>query len=111
MTTKARPRIVCLCGSTRFRDQFAATTWELTLAGRIVVAPGVFVHAEGVDISDSDKAALDALHLAKIDLADEVFIINPGGYIGASTSSEIAYATRAGKPVRYLDEDKRTGDA
>lgn len=98
----ARPRRVCLCGSTRFPAEFAAANRELTLAGYIVLAPGVFAHSDGVPITEEEKTALDALHFAKIDLADEVFVVNPGGYIGASTTNEIAYATRTGKPVRYL---------
>ncbi len=97
-----RPVVVCLCGSTRFRDQYDAANRTLTLAGRIVLSAGVFSHAEGIEIGDADKAALDALHLAKIDLADEVFVVDPGGYIGASTAAEIAYATAHGKHIGYL---------
>lgn len=104
-----RPVIVCLCGSTRFRDQFDATNRELTLAGRIVLAPGVFAHADGIPISDRDKAKLDTLHLAKILAADEVFVVNVGGYVGASTAAEIAYATAHGKTVKYLEHDDGFG--
>lgn len=100
--TTTVPRRVCLCGSTRFRSEFDAAGRALTLAGCIVLAPGVFVHGDGTAVTEQEKTALDALHLAKIDLADEVFVINPGGYIGASTANEIAYATRRGTPVRYL---------
>jgi hypothetical protein len=102
-----RPTIICLCGSTRFRDDFARVNRELTLAGAIVVAPGVFGHS-GDPFTEDDKQRLDALHKRKIDLADEVFVINPAspehphGYIGDSTRSEIAYAEKLGKPVRYL---------
>jgi hypothetical protein len=35
-------------------------------------------------------------------MADEIFVINVGGYIGESTRSEIEYAKRTGKAVRYL---------
>lgn len=70
---------------------------ELTFAGVIVVAPG----EAGEVVSDEQKAALDALHLRKIDLADRVVVVNPGGYIGESTSREIAYARAAGKPVSF----------
>jgi hypothetical protein len=101
--TRTRPRRVCLCGSTKFRSEFDAANRALTLAGCIVLAPGVFVHSDGTAISDQEKTALDALHLAKIDLADEVFVVNPGGYIGDSTRAEIAYATRLGKRIRYLE--------
>ncbi|MES2169671.1 MAG: hypothetical protein V4479_02960, partial [Actinomycetota bacterium] len=80
MNDTTRPKVVCLCGSTRFRTEFDAANRTLTLAGIIVLAPGVFGHTEGVTIPENDKAALDRLHLAKIDLADEVFVVNPGGY-------------------------------
>ncbi len=97
-----RPQIVCLCGSTRFADEFRAVNRELTLAGAIVVAPCVFAHA-GDQITDDQKTALDTLHLAKIDLADRVVVVNPGGYIGESTQREIRYAHQTGKPVEYTD--------
>jgi hypothetical protein len=102
-----RPEIVCLCGSTRFRAEFDAANRSLTLAGRIVLAPGVFGHTEGVATTPEDKTALDVLHLAKIDLADTVFIVNPGGYIGESTTAEIAYATSHGKSIGYLTPQGR----
>ena len=75
---------------------------DLTLAGTIVVAPGVFEHA-GDQITDEQKAALGALHFAKIDLADRVVVVNPVGYIGESTRREIRYAHQTGKPVEYTD--------
>lgn len=72
---------------------------DLTLAGVIVVAPG---EAEEL-ISRDQKTVLDALHLHKIDLADRVLVVNPGGYVGESTSREIAYAHATGKPVSFTD--------
>ena len=45
---------------------------------------------------------LDDMHLRKIDLADEIFVVNPGGYIGSSTRREIDYAQSTGKDVRYI---------
>ncbi len=95
-----RPEIVCLCGSTRFADEFRAVNLELTLAGAIVVAPGLFAHA-GDEVTDEQKARLDALHLAKIDLADRVVVVNPGGYIGESTRREIDHARRACTPIEF----------
>lgn len=106
-----RPEIVCLCGSTRFVEQLHAANRELTLAGVIVLAPGVFSGAENPDsvtrITAEQKTALDALHRRKIDLADRVLIVNPGGYIGESTSKEIDYARAAGKPVAFTDPSSR----
>ncbi|WP_091763632.1 hypothetical protein [Blastococcus aurantiacus] len=102
-----RPEIVCICGSTRFVDEMLAANRDLTFAGVIVVAPGVFLRAEDDDadrlITDEQKTALDALHLRKIDLADRVLVVNPGGYIGESTSREIAYARATGTPVSFND--------
>ncbi|GAA1164530.1 hypothetical protein GCM10009606_47700 [Nocardioides aquiterrae] len=72
---------------------------ELTLTGVIVVAPSEADESPTAD----QKAVLDALHLRKIDLADRVLIVNPGGYVGESTRREIAYARAAGKPITFTD--------
>ncbi len=96
-----RPRIVCICGSTRFRDEMADANRRLTLAGTVVLAPAVFQHS-GDTITEAQKARLDELHLKKIDLADAVFVVDPRGYIGESTSREIAYAVSTGKRVFRL---------
>jgi hypothetical protein len=106
-STSARPTIVCLCGSTRFMDYFHEAGWQLTMEGKIVLSVGCSKHlpadhggeALGVEIA----ARLDELHLRKIDLADEVFVLNVDGYIGESTRREIAYAMSTGKPVHYLE--------
>lgn len=97
-----RPEIVCICGSARFVNEMRAANRDLTFAGVIVVAPG----EAGEQISDEQKAVLDELHLRKIDLADRVLVVNPGGYIGESTSREIAYARATGKPVSFTDEPR-----
>jgi hypothetical protein len=94
-----RPEIVCICGSARFVEEMRAAHLDLTLAGVIAVAPG---EADG-PVTAEQKAILDALHLRKIDLADRVLVVNPGGYVGESTSREIAYARAAGKPVSFTD--------
>lgn len=108
----ARPRVVVLCGSTRFRQAFEAANLSETLAGRIVLMPGHFTHSESGDATFGHKEAhfgpavaaqLDELYKRKIDLSDEVLILNVGGYIGESTRSEIAYAEAAGKVIRWLE--------
>jgi hypothetical protein len=99
-----RPRpagLVTICGSSRFRGEIARVNRDLTLAGYVVLAPGVFVH-DGDEVTDQDKARLDRLHLTKIDLAAWIYVVNPGGYVGESTRREIEYATQSGKPVWYL---------
>lgn len=102
-----RPEIVCLCGSVRFEAELHAANRELTLAGAIVVAPGVvagFTDLEArTPLTDEQRQALGVLHLRKIDLADRVLVINPGGYVGESTSREIAYARATGTPVSFSD--------
>lgn len=102
--SKDRPRIVCLCGSTKFRNAFAVANRSETIAGRIVLLVGFFGHSGDTLPSAEDKEMLDELHKRKIDLADEVLVLNVGGYIGASTRSEIDYAVAHGKPVRYLEQ-------
>ena len=94
-----RPEIVCICGSAKFVDEMRAANRDLTFAGVIVVAPG---ETDEV-VTDEQKAVLDALHLRKIDLADRVLVVNPGGYVGESTSREIAYARATGKPISFTD--------
>lgn len=79
--------------------EMRAENRELTFSGVIVVAPCDADEAP----SPEQKAVLDALHLSKIDLADRVLIVNPGGYLGESTRSEIAYAQAAGKPITFTD--------
>jgi len=101
MTPLVSADVVVICGSTRFRDEIAAANRDLTLAGHIVLAPGVFAHT-GDLITGWQKRQLDALHLAKIDRADWVYVVNPGGYVGESTRREIGYARQTGKPVCYL---------
>jgi len=83
-----RPEIVCICGSMRFLAEMREAARDLALAGVIVVAPA---EADG-SVDDDQKAVLDALHLRKIDLADRVLVVNPGGSVGESTRREIAYA-------------------
>lgn len=105
-----RPTIVCLCGSTRFKDAFLEANKQETLDGRIVLSVGMFPHtdngghAEQV-LGENVKAMLDQLHKAKIDLADEIIVLNVGGYVGKSTKSEITYALRRGKPIRWLEPE------
>lgn len=104
-----KPTVVVLCGSTRFYTAFQRANYEETMKGRIVLSVGFFVHSEGqahgegVGCTPDQKRALDELHKRKIDMADEVLVLNVGGYIGDSTRGEIAYAELLGKPIRYLE--------
>jgi len=96
-------KIITLCGSTKFKDEFLAEQKRLTLEGNIVISVGLFGHSGDNEVwSGSTKEMLDDMHKRKIDLADEIFVINAGGYIGASTRSEIEYAISTNKPVSYL---------
>jgi hypothetical protein len=106
-----RPTIACLCGSTRFMSAFFDVGWALTLEGKIVLSVGVCKHAEdhgGEALGPEVAEALDELHKRKIDLADEVWILNVGGYIGDSTRSELAYAKAHPdrKRIYWLEPDK-----
>ncbi len=70
------PTTVTLCGSTRFMDAFVKAARDETLAGKIVLSVGMFGHQEGIDMGGPVKAALDQLHLRKVDACDEVLILN-----------------------------------
>jgi RNA polymerase subunit RPABC4/transcription elongation factor Spt4 len=104
------PTVVCLCGSTRFFEEFRRANFEETLAGRIVLTIGCDTKADGdlftektPEELESLKYQLDWLHKRKIDIADEVLILNKGGYIGTSTRSELEYARQHSKRVRWLE--------
>ena len=97
-------KIVTLCGSTRFKEQFFDAQKRLTLEGCIVISVGLFGHSGDEEVwKFGTKEMLDDMHKRKIDMADEIFVINVGGYIGESTRSEIAYAEKTGKKVNYLE--------
>ena len=100
--------VITLCGSTRFKDEFEKVQKKLTLQGNIVLSVGFFSHWEDKDayILPKTREMLNDIHKRKIDMADSIFVINVGGYIGESTKSEIEYALSQGKEVMYLEEDK-----
>ncbi|MBQ6469152.1 MAG: hypothetical protein IJJ50_03755 [Lachnospiraceae bacterium] len=107
-------KVITLCGSTRFKEAFMDAQKRLTLEGNIVISVGLFGHSgdnevwEGMDegTMTRTKEMLDDMHKRKIDMSDGIFVINPGGYIGSSTRSEIGYAKAAGKTVEYLEEEQ-----
>ena len=100
-----RYKVITLCGSTKFKDAFLREQKRLTLESHIVISVGMFGHSGDQEVwADGVKEMLDDMHKRKIDMADEIFVINEGGYIGSSTRSEIAYAHSTGKTVRYLEE-------
>jgi len=106
------PKIVCLCGSTRFKQAYEEAERAWTLGGFIVLTVGLFGHADGHALTDEQKARLDELHLRKIDRADSIYVLNVGGYIGESTRREIEYAIAHGKDVLYhepLVQEEGTG--
>lgn len=94
-------KIITLCGSTRFKKEFEEQNKRLTLEGNIVISVGCFGHS-GDEITEGQKIMLDEIHKRKIDLSDEIFVINVDGYIGSSTQNEILYAINKNKVVQYL---------
>lgn len=127
------PKIATLCGSSRFKEDHENVMRELTLQGYLVIGLGLFGHLEPTfDMNSVTKKELDALHFRKIELSDEVYIVNPararcsgckswvfkekcqcnkgekGGievypYLGDSTRREIAYARLLGKAITYMN--------
>lgn len=104
MTMIGKFRVITLCGSTRFKDAFFEAQKRLTLEGNIVISVGLFGHSGDEEVwTPGTKEMLDDMHKRKIDMADEIFVINVGGYIGESTRSEIEYAKALGKKINYLE--------
>lgn len=108
-----KPTVVCLCGSSRYPDAHFRVMMDETLAGRIVIPLGLYGHADfppGAKHATSDgdestavKQMLDRLHFRKIDMSDEILVVNVGGYIGSSTQREITYAQAQGKRIRFTE--------
>ena len=106
-----RYKVITLCGSTKFKNEFIEAQKRLTLEGNIVISVGLFGHSGDNEVWENmsedtvtkTKEMLDDMHKRKIDMADEIFVINVGGYIGDSTKSEIEYAKSTGKVIRYLE--------
>lgn len=104
-------KVITLCGSTKFKDDFLREQKRLTLAGNIVISVGLFGHSGDNEVWEQmdegtltkTKAMLDDIHKRKIDMADEIFVINKGGYVGASTKSEIEYAIAHHKNVEFME--------
>ncbi len=107
-----RPTIVCLCGSTRFYDVFSILNLEETLAGKIVLSIAsdrqtedeIFATMNELEL-EQVKQKLEKLHYQKIDLADEILVVNVNGYVGESTTREILYARETKKTVRWLEPE------
>ncbi|MBR6689466.1 MAG: hypothetical protein IKL68_05570 [Clostridia bacterium] len=105
-------KVITLCGSTKFKDEFLREQKRLTLDGNIVISVGLFGHSGDKEVWENmdegtltkTKEMLDDMHKRKIDMADEIFVINVNGYIGESTKSEISYAESTGKTVNYLEK-------
>ncbi len=99
-------KVITLCGSTKFKDEILKVQKQLTLEGNIVISVGFFEQADdGLKnvITPEIKAMFDDMHKRKIDISDEIYVINKNGYIGESTKSEIEYAIKTGKRVDYLE--------
>jgi hypothetical protein len=102
------PKVVCLCGSTRFMQAFQEANLKLTFDGYVVLSVGCNTKSDtelmaAGELTQALKRKLDLLHKRKIDMADEILVLNVGGYIGQSTQSEIEYAEQEGKPIKYLE--------
>ncbi|MHC1702359.1 MAG: hypothetical protein AB9846_00495 [Tenuifilaceae bacterium] len=97
-------KVITLCGSTKFKNEFIEAQKRLTIEGNIVISVGLFGHSGDDEVwTEGTKLMLDDMHLRKIDMADEIFVINVNGYIGSSTKKEIEYATAKSKTITYLD--------
>lgn len=95
--------IITLCGSINFKDEFLKVQEKLVLEKNIVFTPNFFSNISKEEISLETKKMLDKMHKQKIDMSDEIYVINQEGYIGESTKLEIEYAKSKGKKITYLE--------
>lgn len=99
-------KVITLCGSTKFKKEFEQSNRYLTLKGNIVISLAFFEQSEGVEITEEQANLFGEIHFRKIDMSDEIFVIDAGGYIGSSTRKEIEYAHENGKLVQYYSESE-----
>lgn len=109
MKKSGRTKIVCLCGSTKFREEFELANYDESLKGHIVLTVACFGHEFGLDPKGKKKRLFDRLHFRKIELADEIVVVRPD-YVGISTCDEIHYAWALGKPVRMGEQSLKWED-
>ncbi|MFE7061773.1 DUF4406 domain-containing protein [Sutcliffiella sp. NPDC057660] len=98
-------KIITLCGSTKFKKQFREAEASLTLQGHIVISLGFFEQSEGIKITMEQEKLFEDMHYKKIDMSDEIFVIDVDGYIGKSTNKEIEYAQKTGKLIQYYSKE------
>jgi hypothetical protein len=103
---ESKMRVITLCGSTKFKKQFEQANKYLTLQGNIVISLVFFEQSEGIEITKEQAELLGELHFRKIDISDEIFVIDVDGYIGSSTEKEIKYASEKGKTVTYYSKSE-----
>ena len=96
-------KIITLIGSTKFKDDFIKVKEQLTLQGFIVLSLGVFSQYDNIKLSEDQLNMLADIQNKKIEMADEIFVINKNGYIGNSTKTEIEFAKSLGKKINYLE--------
>lgn len=97
--------IITLCGSSRFKREFSMTQAKLTFEGNVVLSLGLFSQADNLTLKKEDVARLVEVHKQKIRMADSIYVIDPGGYVGESTEREIEYAVGLGKSLRYFSDE------
>lgn len=104
-TGSTRHKVIALCGSRKFADTFQEVAERLTLSGAIVLRPEFVSESKWADMSPDEAvrthAMLAEMHRQRIDMADEAYVVDVGGYIGYDTSCEIAYAEEQGKAIAY----------
>lgn len=95
-------KIITLCGSLKFIDDFVALQIKLERFGHVVLS--VTAGEESLPPTEAEKRILDKVHFKKIALSDCIIVLNINGYIGQSTASEIQYAELTNKPVYYISD-------
>lgn len=94
-------KIITLCGSTKFKDEFIEAEKELSNKEYLVFSVAQYTHADKIEISEKQRRMFDKMHREKIKLSDAIYVINVNDYIGESTQQEIEYAKSLGKEVYY----------
>lgn len=103
-----KPYVVTLCGSGKFREELNTEFMRLTEKGFIVLTPAIFKFPSAMRFTIRDHAVLDVVHQKKMQMSDEVRIINVNGYIGSDTRKEIEWCKSHGIKITYLEDPEKS---
>ena len=97
-------KIITVCGSLKFYKEMMDITEKMELQGNCMLVP-IYNPSKSSkdDFTEEEVLMLDKMHKERIKLSDAILVVNVNDYIGSSTKSEIEYALKNNKVVKYME--------